>query len=1344
MKSRLEEDLRIGDLEGLIMDKFQVDSFQPKFCDEKDVAVISFLVTKRDSAVKLSETIARGPFNFLNVEASSSPDEGGSYVVLAELDRSREMFSTIDQLLRYLDQQVHINDWYFKPYASDKHIPWNKENFEESVPQNPHDFQFGKNEGAGDGKLSAKPAAKMADVPETGIHSEKMDPDTLNYSLLARIVEKEISKSSRGYFVELQKQFRKVTKDNRRLLQHFKQIKSDHQHLVKQLDLHQRREKLALMREQQDIKRIRDLEDRLTYLLLTGPEKREIPVSDSSTPTIAIEADGTSAAGNDAEEIVEPEISSADWTTSAEQAGAGGAETDDARFEKAKILQPDERDLNPLTGGKAPGEPVQTDMEPVDEAIGTAGLGAEVKPDGEAPATTADESPVNAYFRQAMEASRQKDYPAAIEYFTLITELSPDEPRAYYNLAILYFRSADFEKAGQCASKAIELGADGAQKILKKIAVKKSGKTAGKTGSTEQGGMGENRNAPTDRPQRRGRHANSPADPGEDPLSYLESATVEIDGPPFADPAARESDPVKGLDRGSDLSVADTEEFKKEELPTVTGFGGDDTIVIDSESLAAVQQDESPDAAADASGRADSPLEAALPPEQVEPEAIEAESDLEDLPTAALDDFIQKADKEPDPIDEESVVGELPGEGQPAEETASAGLEAAVEAAAVGDGPTPAAGSASPEKQAAGPEKDLSESKESTAVTDMDLFARGLAASKKKNYAEALQHFTKFAEQNPTQPRGYYNLAILHYRLKDYETACDMARKALDMGAGAAQKIYEKSKIRLAKERSISLEPDVTATTDTIFEELDTAAFETIDPQSLEEIGETQSVEPSAPDEQIGEEAGPAAGRAVVQEHQREGSVVEPAAAVAQTGEAQSADGIPEFPVLTGELAQEAEIVDGETSQDTAAKDLPEIEAVPVPKPVAEEESSAVAADASEIKTPLAATKEKPVEAVAAAPPGSKAAAPKIDAEEKKSPVTKQSDDEGAVQPEADPDRISEDLFAEGMAAYSKKDLENALEIFNRFVSLRPREPRGYYNLAIVYYRKKDYPAAEANAEKALKLGARAANKILRKIKKKLKIAANSIPPVTAAKKRGNKRQKPVKAKTAASAQPGLQPKAAGLPKHGDAVAEPISMPEPVGGAVVEDNLGDLSDYDTATFDIAEVLGHEPVVWDADDMDGEVDTSEIQAPLTGDATNDDVIVFESTAAAEPAKAPASKSSRAAAGSSGSAAKSDSSGDNGNKKAKGKGSGDSDTEGSEVFSLGLAASEKKEYLKAIRYFKHFTQLSPQDPRGFYNLAVVSYRLKSYETAREHAKRAVELGSKPAAKILTKLKSMRVAA
>ena len=161
-------------------------------------------------------------------------------------------------------------------------------------------------------------------------------------------------------------------------------------------------------------------------------------------------------------------------------------------------------------------------------------------------------------------------------------------------------------------------------------------------------------------------------------------------------------------------------------------------------------------------------------------------------------------------------------------------------------------------------------------------------------------------------------------------------------------------------------------------------------------------------------------------------------------------------------------------------------------------------------------------------------------------------------------------------------------------------------------------------------------------------------------------------------------------------------------------------------------------------MEEEVDTSGVQSPLLGEESSDDVIVFESAVAGEPAKPPISKPPATVVDSADGAGKRGSTDGGSEKKAKAKGGDGQDVPGSDMFSLGLAASEKKEYLKAIRYFKKFTELSPKDPRGYYNLAVVSYRLKSYETAREHAKRAVELGSKPAAKILTKLKSMKVAA
>ncbi len=1369
MKSRLEEDLRIGDLEGLIMDKFQVDSFQPKFCDEKDVAVVSFLVSQRESAVKLSDYISRGPFNFLNVEASTSPDEGGSYVVLAELDRSREMFGAIDQLLRYIDRQVHIRDWYFKPYASDTHMPWNKENFEKSVPQNPQEFQSGKNGDSKNGKPPTESIRQKADTKKSEAQTQEKSAESINYSLLARIVEREISKSSRSYFVEFQKQFRKVSKDNRRLMHHFREIKTDHQHLIKQLDLHQRREKLALMREQQDVKRIRDLEDRLTYLLYAGPEKREIAVSDASTPAIAVEATDASAAGSDAEEIVETEISATHWVPDARQPDADASTSDQAMVEEAEIVQPESEDADMPTGAVPAVKSTQTGPQAAEKTGDSTGDGAEVLPPADGPASPSDNSPVSALFRQAMEASEQKNYPLAIERFAGVAELAPDEPRAFYNLAILHFRLADYEKAEQCAQAAIDLGAESARKILDRATAKKSRRKAS-SAEPEDIGADKDHNADRSRRRRTGSRLSLP----EEPLSGFEQNTVEIDAPAFAVSTATRGELTQSGERTDYPPSAGNETPKKEPPRTFGGFGSDDTVVIDSDAIAAVKKDSETAAAVEPAGREELPAEALKPADSSDPEIVAEPFDIEDMPTASLDDFIQPKTGSQKVLADDSVVAEMPAEEQsageaPGEAPATADPEAEMTADAVGapvEEPAPAEAAADskvvevqpdvavvvapdtvddaqgPSAPDVRPEEDPPGQGKIPPVVDMDLFARGLAASKKKNYAEALQHFTRFVEQNPTQPRGYYNLAILHYRLKDFETARDMARKALDMGIGSAQKVYEKSQIRLAKERSIALDTDESAATDTIFEELDTAAFETIDPGSLEEIVAANAELPPEQPVEIPEVIPPlpemeaATGQV---ETEPEIDVTETAEAGLQTGQETSAGAIPEFPVLTGEVAQEAGFTEDDAVADATEEDLPEIEAVPIAEPAAAEDRLAVALSPIETAAPPAATEEplaEPAVESAPAPAAEPEATTPKGAEEKEHPVEIHPEEKKPAPPEPAPDKTSEDLFAQGMKAYADKNFDEAIELFKRFISLRPREPRGYYNMAIVHYRRKAYPEAKANAEKALQLGARAARKILQKIKRKeAKTTATATGPAAAGKKRSAKR--PVAAKTQpAASTPKAPAKTAETKESGGAAAASISTPEPVEGADVDQNLGDISDYDTATFDIAEVLGHDPVVWDADDMEEEVDTSEIQPPLVGDETGDDVIVFESAAAADTAS-PRAAGPRGADGKKG-----DRAGGATQKAAVTGGGGE--IPGGDLFSLGLAASEKKEYLRAIRYFKKFTDLSPQDPRGYYNLAVVSYRLKSYETAREHAKRALELGSKPAAKILTKLKSMQAAA
>jgi tetratricopeptide (TPR) repeat protein len=176
--------------------------------------------------------------------------------------------------------------------------------------------------------------------------------------------------------------------------------------------------------------------------------------------------------------------------------------------------------------------------------------------------------------------------------------------------------------------------------------------------------------------------------------------------------------------------------------------------------------------------------------------------------------------------------------------------------------------------------------------------------------------------------------------------------------------------------------------------------------------------------------------------------------------------------------------------------------------------------------------------------------------------------------------------------------------------------------------------------------------------------------------------------------------------------------------------------------------GRDTVIWDADELEEEVDTEEVELENFGSpyGISDDVIFFGSSkvetdnrslehpppkkkeiAPPEPVDAPSrarrhppSKPANATT-----------------PKALPAQKTPSDPEVERFFTLGQKAADQKEYLKAIQHFTKVTQLAADDPRGYYNLAIVSFRLKFYETAREHAKRALELGAGTAQRIIDKI-------
>ena len=200
----------------------------------------------------------------------------------------------------------------------------------------------------------------------------------VDYKQMSKIIDKQLAKSSRAHVKELQKQFNRFIKDNKknfdrlsrengRLLKIVEDLQSSQRHLQHQLELHQEREKLAVLREQQDVKRIRDLEDRLSLLLLPPVQNKPINLDDPNRSEIAIQP----------AEIVEtveepPEVIALDSALE----GFPDVESLEVSIEEDLSQQPPDSlfDMDAPVAGPLPGLETDSDLSVDDDTTENAGI----------------------------------------------------------------------------------------------------------------------------------------------------------------------------------------------------------------------------------------------------------------------------------------------------------------------------------------------------------------------------------------------------------------------------------------------------------------------------------------------------------------------------------------------------------------------------------------------------------------------------------------------------------------------------------------------------------------------------------------------------------------------------------------------------------------------------------------------------------------------------------------------------------------------------------------------------------------------------------------------------------
>jgi hypothetical protein len=125
--SKIDEGLRPGDLEHLILSNVSVDEFEPKSGQPDNVVVVGFYAEDQEPANDLASFIERGSHDILDTEVSPAPDEEGRYLIFVEMNRDESMFDNTVKILKDIGKLTKVDEWEIKFHGSDNTIRIKKE-----------------------------------------------------------------------------------------------------------------------------------------------------------------------------------------------------------------------------------------------------------------------------------------------------------------------------------------------------------------------------------------------------------------------------------------------------------------------------------------------------------------------------------------------------------------------------------------------------------------------------------------------------------------------------------------------------------------------------------------------------------------------------------------------------------------------------------------------------------------------------------------------------------------------------------------------------------------------------------------------------------------------------------------------------------------------------------------------------------------------------------------------------------------------------------------------------------------------------------------------------------------
>jgi hypothetical protein len=139
-KRVLREGLRPMDLEGMVYDLFEIDTYKSKMGDDRDVCVLSFRVKDRMPAIDMMEFVEKGFSFVLDADVSAGENEDGEYHVFVELPRKPKLAEYIKEITNGVRRLTGIKEWYFRYHKEFNRHSLDEETISKVVPNSPMDY----------------------------------------------------------------------------------------------------------------------------------------------------------------------------------------------------------------------------------------------------------------------------------------------------------------------------------------------------------------------------------------------------------------------------------------------------------------------------------------------------------------------------------------------------------------------------------------------------------------------------------------------------------------------------------------------------------------------------------------------------------------------------------------------------------------------------------------------------------------------------------------------------------------------------------------------------------------------------------------------------------------------------------------------------------------------------------------------------------------------------------------------------------------------------------------------------------------------------------------------------